>query len=365
MRRPAILVAGAGVVGAALALRLAQRGARVVCVDRSPRAGSGTTAGGFATTTAYQCLPEPYFALNRAGIAEHATLAGELGGSAWWHRCATVAWTEHASFSGYLDQLAQWGCPVRRHDAETARDALGDAVAFPAGHPIAVLPDEGWADAVLLTERLLDEATRAGALVRLGIALSSVDTVGGRVAAAELADGHRIEVDAVVNAAGSAADEVAAMAGAGSLLGAPRRSLVAHLLVGGEPLPFILRAPGVSLRSDGPGRVVAYSDQIDRRLPDQAGTPDPELVKELLDRAQRVVPLLGTATVESAGVVEERRPRDELPSAGALSAVPGYYEAVTGAGVALAPLLGRLLADQVTTGAPAPALAAFSPDRFR
>jgi glycine/D-amino acid oxidase-like deaminating enzyme len=365
MRRPAILIAGAGVVGASLALRLAQRGARVLCVDRSLRAGSGTTAGGFATATTYQCLPEPYFALNQAGIAEHMRLAGDLARSTWWHRCGTVAWTDHASFSDYLDQLTQWGCRVHRHDAESARLSLGDAVTFPAEGPIAFLPDEGWVDAVPLTERLLDEATRAGALVRLGTALTGVDVADGRVIAAELSDGQRVELDAVVNAAGSAADEVAAMAGAGSLLGAPHRSLVAHLLIDGDPPAFILRAPGASIRSDGPGRIVLYSDQVDRQLPDHPGAGDPELVKELLDRAQRVVPLLGTATVESADVIDDRRPRDELPSAGALSTLPGYYEAVTGAGVTLAPLLGRLLAEQIVTGTPAPLLAPFSPDRFR
>jgi glycine/D-amino acid oxidase-like deaminating enzyme len=107
------------------------------------------------------------------------------------------------------------------------------------------------------------------------------------------------------------------------------------------------------------------SDQVDRRLTERSETPVGELLKDLLDRAQRVVPMLRAATVRTAKVVDARCPSDELPSAGSLAAVPGYYEAVASAGITLGPLLGRLLADEIVSGAPSALLAPFSPNRFR
>jgi glycine/D-amino acid oxidase-like deaminating enzyme len=350
---PKVVVVGAGVIGASVAYHLARRGARVHCVDRADRPASGTTEIGFATATAYRRFPRSYFELNQAGIAEHAALAGEFAPAPWWHRTGTVAWTDDESFAGYLAQLDEWGCPVDRHVPD------GGSVVLPSLGPVAFLPAEGWIDAVAFTRHLLDEAVSLGATLELGAEVTSVsrDGVG-------LADGRRLEAEVVVNAAGSAADEIGALAGARPFLGPPRRSLIAHLLVDGDPLPYILRAPEVSIRPDGPGRVVLRSDRVDRGLPPRSGAPDPEFVKDLLDRAAKVVPLLGTATVRTADVVDARCARDELPSVGPLSAVPGYYEAVASAGVTLGPLFGRALAGRIVDGVPDELVDVFSPDRF-
>ncbi|MEV6648894.1 FAD-dependent oxidoreductase [Amycolatopsis sp. NPDC051371] len=356
---PKVVVIGAGVIGASVAYHLARRGARVHCVDRAVRPASGTTEIGFATATAYRRFPKSYFELNQAGIAEHAALAGEFAPAPWWHRTGTVAWTDDESFAGYLAQLAEWGCPVDRYAGPDAAGALGSSVAFPATGTVAVLPAEGWIDAVAFTRHLLDQAVSLGATLELNAEVTSVSPDGVR-----LADGRSIEADVVVNAAGSAADEIGALAGARPFLGPPRRSLIAHLLVDGDPLEYILRAPEVSIRPDGPGRVVLRSDRVDRGLPPLSGAPDPEFVKDLLDRAAKVVPLLGTATVRTAEVVDARCARDELPSVGPLSAVPGYYEAVASAGITLGPLFGRALAGRIVDGVGDELVDVFSPDRF-
>jgi glycine/D-amino acid oxidase-like deaminating enzyme len=49
---------------------------------------------------------------------------------------------------------------------------------------------------------------------------------------------------------------------------------------------------------------------------------------------------------------------------GAVSAVPGYYEAVTHSGVTLGPLVGSLLAREILTGKVDAAIFPFRPDRF-
>ena len=57
-------------------------------------------------------------------------------------------------------------------------------------------------------------------------------------------------------------------------------------------------------------------------------------------------------------------PADGHSCVGALSAIPGYFEAVTHSGVTLGPLIGRLLAREILTGEVDPLIAPFRADRF-
>jgi glycine/D-amino acid oxidase-like deaminating enzyme len=47
-----------------------------------------------------------------------------------------------------------------------------------------------------------------------------------------------------------------------------------------------------------------------------------------------------------------------------MSAVPGYYEAVTHSGITLGPVIGRLLATEILTGNSDTMLTDFRPDRY-
>jgi glycine/D-amino acid oxidase-like deaminating enzyme len=57
-------------------------------------------------------------------------------------------------------------------------------------------------------------------------------------------------------------------------------------------------------------------------------------------------------------------PADGHSCVGKVSAIPGYYEAVTHSGVTLGPLIGRLLAREILTSEVDPLIAPFRADRF-
>jgi glycine/D-amino acid oxidase-like deaminating enzyme len=57
-------------------------------------------------------------------------------------------------------------------------------------------------------------------------------------------------------------------------------------------------------------------------------------------------------------------PADRLPIVGPVPGLDGLYLAVTHSGVTLAPVLGRLIADEIATGDQAWLLAPFRPARF-
>lgn len=364
-----IAVIGAGIVGASVAFRLAQSGeTRVSIVERS-RPGSGTTSASFAWANANEKTPRDYFELNLAGLEEHYRLRDELGGGAgapWLHPGGNLEWAgdEEAleELGRRVERLRSWGYAAEWRRASSVNEYLEPSIAFPDPEaPVALFPDETWVDAPRLADTLVRRARAEGAEVRLGEAVAEIETKDGRVSALRLQGGERLPCEAVVNAAGPAADRVAALLGRALPL-RPSRGLLVDLAVEGVTVGRLLHSPRVNLRPDGPGRVLLHHGSIDRGL--EGGADESSLARELVERARRVVPTLENAKVEGVRVGVRSMPEDGLPCVGAVSGLHGYYETVTHSGVTLGPLLGRLLAREILDGEVDALVAPFRPDRF-
>jgi glycine/D-amino acid oxidase-like deaminating enzyme len=186
--------------------------------------------------------------------------------------------------------------------------------------------------------------------------------VEGEGVTLRLEDGE-VHADAVVNATGAEATSVAEMVGRELPLDV-FPGLLVRVAVPGEPLRHLMHTPLINVRPDGPGYILMHHDSVDERLTDDfAGTEDP-LCAELLERAQLVLPALGEVEVVEARFGMRPVPADGHSCVGALSEIPGYYEAVTHSGVTLGPLIGRLLAREILTGEIDPLIAPFRADRF-
>jgi glycine/D-amino acid oxidase-like deaminating enzyme len=112
-RNPKILVVGAGIVGAALAYRLAQRGAAVTVVERD-RPGSGVTARAFAWINISHGQPAPYTRLRHEAIEDYRRLErdGTLGLAVDW--CGALSWTaDPADTERFLREHRARGYDVR------------------------------------------------------------------------------------------------------------------------------------------------------------------------------------------------------------------------------------------------------------
>ncbi|NUP00486.1 MAG: FAD-binding oxidoreductase [Nonomuraea sp.] len=363
-------VVGAGVIGACVAYSLARRGVHVHCVERG-QPGGATTEASFARLSAFQQPTYPRFELSHTGMIEHVRFAGQFGSAPWWHPTGSLAWSDTDSgepFAETVERLAAWGYRAEWHDAARVNREWEPGVAFPGDRtPVVRFPDEAWVDGPRLVSELIGAARRSGRLTMWNSAVEAVEVRGGRVVALRLADQDRVEVDAVVNAAGPEAGAVAATFGAPMVRGvATRASLVIDLVTGGDPVKHVLRGAEAHVRPAGPGRVRVRSEQVDARLPGGSRVePGDEIVKDLLERAYRTVPALASSTVERVRVGTAVFPADGLPSVGALSGVSGYFEAFANSGVTLAPFIGRTLATQVVTGEIHPLWARCSPGRLR
>jgi glycine/D-amino acid oxidase-like deaminating enzyme len=359
-----VAVIGAGIVGSSVAYRLSEGGAEVVMIDGA-EPGSGTTSTSFAWVNANNKLPRDYFELNVAGMREHERLRDEIGGD-WLHCTGNLIWAadeEQENLERRVERLRSWSYAAEMLPAPTVNEKLEPGAIFqdPVVR-IAHFPEESWTDAPALTRTLVEAATRNGAHKHFGNSVRGIE-VEGEVVVLQLEDSDAIHADVVVNATGAKAASVAEMVGRKLPLEV-FPGLLVRVAAPGEPLRHLMHTPHINVRPDGPGYVLLHHDSVDKQLTDDfAGTEDP-LCAELLERARLVLQALEAAEVVEARFGMRPVPADGHSCVGALSGIPGYYEAVTHSGVTLGPLIGRLLAREILTGEVDPLIAPFRADRF-
>jgi glycine/D-amino acid oxidase-like deaminating enzyme len=358
------IIIGAGVVGASLAFRLAQIGARVTVVDRAGPA-YGATGSTLAWVNSNQKTPHDYFALNLAGMRAHQALRDELGEAPWLNDGGNLFWHADPANSEELEarvtRLQGWGYPAEWIDRETVHELEPGVVLEPEVEQVAYFPQEGWVDGPLLVRRMVDLAIDRGATTRFACEVVAVEQAGGRVRGVVLADGERLAADVVVNCAGPWAGQVAALAGRNLPL-RPNLGLVVR--VSGAPrgtLGRVVHAPRMHMRPDGDLIMLHHGDADE---PLQFGLDARVWVEELLRRGRDYVPALAGARLSRWSIATRPIPIDGRTNAGLLPSLPGYAEIVTHSGITLGALLARLVAEEITTDTVDPLLAPFRPERF-
>jgi glycine/D-amino acid oxidase-like deaminating enzyme len=362
---PTVAVIGAGVVGASVAFRLAQSGASVILVDRGDP-GRGTSGASFAWANANLKLPRDYFELNFAGMRAHRALRDELGAAPWLHEGGNLVWQDDESeLRERVARLQSWGYVAAMRSTAEAQETLEPNVRFAKPDAqLAYFPEECWIDAPLLASSMVQRARDLGVQTHFGTTLDAIEMHAGSVTAVTLGQIGRLPVDAVVNAAGAGADKVAALVGR-TLPLAPTAGLLVRVAVSPTPVSRVVHTPDIHLRPDGDGFVLLHHDDTDHRLNERRAIAlDDPLVTELVDRAHRVIDGFADARRVDARIGTRPYPQDGRTCAGAVSTIPGYYEAVTHSGVTLGPLLGKLLSQTIANGETDPLLAPFSPNRF-
>jgi glycine/D-amino acid oxidase-like deaminating enzyme len=362
-----IIVIGAGVIGAAVAFRLAQAGARVTVLEATDRIGQGTSGRSFAWTNSNEKTPRLYHDLNVAGMQAHAALRDEFGALPWWHGGGSIDWyvseAEQAAQRARVERLRAWGYGAEwitlaeLHELEPGLDgaAVGDA-------PIAYYPDEGWLDPIPYIHAMLEAARRAGAVVRIETRVEQVQFNGGRVTGVSILGGGQFATDLVVNCAGRWADTIS---GATVLPLAPTVGLLVLTPPVSTSLRRIVHTSWIDVRPDGAGRLMLHADDGDAAV--TAGTePSPTLpiARHLAERAARVLPGIGAVAPEAVRIGVRPIPADGFSAVGAMPGIEGYYVVVTHSGVTLSALLARAVASELVDGVSVAQLEPFRPGRL-
>jgi glycine/D-amino acid oxidase-like deaminating enzyme len=371
----AVAVVGAGIVGAATAWELHARGVDVALLDRGEVSGA-TTALGEGNVLCSDKQAGPELDLTLAGLDVYDELEERFGDEVrirrkgalvvhraqetWAREAARVERLRSAGAHGYLVDVAD----VRAMEPQLTGDVAG-ASFFPADLQCA--------------PRAIARAL-AGGLPRVhtGVEVNGVAVEHGRVTALQTSDGT-LACDAAVIAAGPWSRALAEVAGLALPLEPRKGQLVRLAATGNERLirhkvveaGYLGSVASIDaglqvttvLETTWEGDVLVGSSR-ERRGFDLS--VDDAVSAAMLREAFALMPGLRGLAVDAAWAGLRPWLPDHLPAIGPSRAVAGLWLATghEGAGVALGPVTGRLVAQLYAGEPPIVDPAPFSPDRF-
>ena len=376
-RKPAnVAVIGAGIMGAAIAFRLARRGVSVALFDEG-QPGHGASSHSFAWINAGAKEPIGYHNLNRRSLEMWPRFAAEIGdqgdpdsiGLRWGGK---VSWESGPAaaegLAARVRQLQSWGYPARLIDADELKRLEPSLDVGPVA-AAEYSPNEGQVEPQMVVDACLRRLLESGCEIHANTEVHGFERSGdGRIRSLATASGPR-DVDAVVIAAGVSTTRLAALAG----VNVPQAQSPG-VVIRTNPLPRLLHnvpvvyAPPlddgrreIHLRQCADGRMmIGEGDQESLAEDDTQAHAD-----DLLARACRYLPGLAGAQAVPVPVGWRPMPLDGYPVMGFASEAPNLYVALTHSGVTLAPALSQLAAQEICDGIPADAvLGPYRPQRF-
>ncbi|MDA0707207.1 MAG: FAD-binding oxidoreductase [Proteobacteria bacterium] len=369
-----IVVAGAGIIGASIAFHLAKAGAAVTIIDKEGPA-THASRGTFAWINAtWAKQPRSYHAFSQESVANWHDLQQELDLPVRWG--GSLEWFDNAdrqdTLAAQIAEQVAWGVPARMVSAEEFTK-LEPGIRPGASITAAFSPDDGAVDPVLATHRLLAAAEALGATLRYPTTLMDVLLTNGRLTSVITSSGS-IPADRLVLATGAAKNLPEQIAG----IKIPQRSGPGVIVVT-HPAPrrlqHIISAPGVHMHQRDDERIVLGeqdgapdNDAHTVRLQGRPNRfPDPAIAEQhatrILAIAEKYSPGIAGVRIEHVYIGWRPLPIDGHPVIGASAERPDVYLAIMHSGVTLAPIVGQLAAQELTTGVTIDLLKGYRPDR--
>jgi glycine oxidase len=370
---PDAVIVGGGVIGLATAWRAAQRGLRVILLERGePGRGTSHVAAGMIAPISEARATEPHLlrlalASARAYPAFVEALKEESGQDPGYLPCGTLVVARDPDEAEALDRefamRRELGLAVERLQPSEAR--LIEPGLAPVLRLALDVRDDHAIDPRRLTQALVEACVRAGATLRTDAEVAELLIRADRVRGVRLASGEELTADQVVIAAG---------VWSGELAGVPEAEQVPVRPVKGQIIRLHDPAgPGLltrALRMQGSGYVVPRGDgryvlgaTIEERGFDTTVTAGPLFA--LLRDAIELLPGLSELVIDE--LIAGLRPTtpDNAPAIG-----PGSIAGLQWAtghhrhGILLAPITAEIAVDALIGEAPSDLARRFTPMRF-
>lgn len=386
MSRPEIIVIGGGVIGSSITYYLSKMGKKVLMIEKKDNC-SGSAGASDGVVGYHTKKPGLQMELAIQSIAMFEELSKELGMDIEYRKdCGGMqpaeTKLEWEILSEIVKEQRKSGVDIRMISIEEACKI--EPQLNPDLYGALYSPTSGKVNPIRLTFAYIQAAKRLGAQVLSNTEVTDVLVKMGRVMGVQTSRGVYY-ADQVIDAAGSWAAEIAAMAD----VDLPIRPRKGQLFIT-EPLgPFmdvtlqcarynvikfkpeavgdkaVLRM-GASLsieQTENGGLVIGSTREFAGY--DRENTL--EAMEVTMRRAMRFFPALKDVNIIRAFAGLRPFTPDGIPVIGEVEKLPGFFVAAghEGDGIALAPITGKLMAELLVQGKSSYPLEAFSPNRFR
>lgn len=346
-----VAVVGAGVLGSAIAWRLAEAGHKVRIYDAKP--GSAASSGSLAWLNASFAEDAVYNRLRHDSLKIWAALKDEVPSLPIAFDGAILWEQDHFNLSAVLAAQEALGLPAEMLD-RAAHLAREPDVTSPPAESLACNGD-GYGDPRAITAWFLEQATAAGAR-HVAKDVLSVAVADGQICSIATDSGNEA-VDHVVIAAGVRLPALCGPLGAEIAM-----SNQAGLLVLTSPAPeaqttAMLATDGLHGWQGKDGRFLIGADFGGGT---EFGNPE-EFAQELVAKLGVLIPVAAGREVERITVRERPMPADGRPAIGPLGPT-GLYVVCTHSGMTLAPVVAEMVAGEIG-GEEDPRLGPYRPDR--
>ena len=386
MNRPEIIVIGGGVIGSSITYYLSKMGKKVLMIEKKDNC-SGSAGASDGVVVYHTKKPGLQMELAIRSIAMFEELSKELGMDIEYRKdCGGMqpaeTKLEWEILSEIVKEQRQSGVDIRMISIEEACKI--EPQLNPDLYGALYSPTSGKVNPIRLTFAYVQAAKRLGAQVLSNTEVTDVLVKMGRVMGVETSKGTYY-ADQVIDAAGSWAAEIAAMAG----VDLPIRPRKGQLFIT-EPLgPFMdvtlqcARYNVIKFKPEAVGdkAVLRMGASLSIEQTENGGLVigstrefvgyDRENTLEAMEvtmrRAMRFFPALKDVNIIRAFAGLRPFTPDGIPVIGEVEKLPGFFVAAghEGDGIALAPITGKLMAELLVQGKSSYPLEAFSPNRFR
>jgi len=351
------IIIGAGVMGTSIAFHLAERGLKVVILDRKVAASGATGHSSGLIRMHYDLAVESE--LTFVGYKNYFSNWRErVGGECGFQKTGfmQIAKREHEDkLRGNVANQQKIGINTSVISAAEVKKLIPDFLTDQFDYA-AYEPDSGYADATLTTNSFIEAVKRLGGTLMQNCEVTAIHTSGAKVTGVSTTQGE-LSAPVVVNAAGPWARQVGALAD----VDIPLQTWTHDVAFLHRP-PSLGRIPAVIddtincyFRPEGSALVLAAGEDESLRgeAPDaEDQTPTPTFLDKLIDAMVKRIPKIEESGLHSIHVGRDGITPDQRAIYSA-AGPDGFYLAcgLSGTGFKTAPAAGVCMSELILDGA--------------